>query len=189
MSRTRLVVLTVACTLVATLVAGGVGAAAMIWGGLYDVAATKQHLQITYSAMEIAMRQSARLRARGITPPDDLDDDARLARGAACFAAKCAQCHGAPGVAPGDLGRSLQPLPGPLVDSGRELSSAELYWITRNGIKMTGMPAWRFRMDDEDLWSVVAFVRHLHTLRPDDYRAIVADLAAPECERRQDAAG
>jgi hypothetical protein len=56
---------------VATLgLAAAAGAAWMVWGGLYNVAATEQHTQPVYSLLETAMRQSVRLRARGIEPPD-----------------------------------------------------------------------------------------------------------------------
>ena len=43
---------------------------------------------------------------------------------------------------------------------------------------MTGMPAWEFRLAEDDLWSVVAFMRALPALSSADYRALVQ--AAPE---------
>ena len=43
---------------------------------------------------------------------------------------------------------------------------AELFWVVKNGIKMTGMPAWEFRLADDDLWAVVAFLRELPRSRP-----------------------
>ena len=51
-----------------------------------------------------------------------LDDPAQVARGALCYRDKCQVCHGGPGVAQGDIGRGMQPLPGPLVDAGRRFS-------------------------------------------------------------------
>ena len=35
---------------------------------------------------------------------------------------------------------------------------AELFWIAKNGIKMTGMPSWRNAMSDRQIWDVVAFL-------------------------------
>jgi mono/diheme cytochrome c family protein len=90
-------------------------------------------------------------------------------RGAACFRDKCVQCHGAPGVAQGDIGKSMQPLPGPLVDARQHWKPRELYWVTKHGIKMSGMPAWEYRLSEEELWSVVAFLDRLPDLTPQQY--------------------
>ena len=114
------------------------------------------------------MRQSVRLRARGIDEPA-LDDERMVLRGAACFRDKCVQCHGAPGVAQGDIGKSMQPLPGPLVDARQHWSARELYWVTRHGIKMSGMPAWEYRLAEDELWAVVAFLQRLPDLNAAQY--------------------
>jgi mono/diheme cytochrome c family protein len=37
---------------------------------------------------------------------------------------------------------------------------------------MTGMPSWRFRMSDDDIWALVAFIRTLPQLSPRDYQAL-----------------
>jgi mono/diheme cytochrome c family protein len=80
----------------------------------------------------------------------------------------------------------MQPLPGPLADATRHWSAAELYWITRNGIKMTGMPAWQHRLHDEDLWAVVAFVQRLPQLPPAQLRDAWQRRPAPACDERSD---
>lgn len=159
---------TVLLTLAVLGVGAAAGAALMVYGGLYNVAATEPHLQPVFSVLETAMRQSVRLRARGVQPPK-LDDERLVLRGAACFRDKCVQCHGAPGVAQGDIGKSMQPLPGPLVDARQHWKARELYWVTKHGIRMSGMPAWEFRMSEEDLWAVVAFLDRLPDLTPQQY--------------------
>lgn len=161
--RKRPVLLVVAATTAALGLGAAVVAAAMVFGGLYDVASTTQHWQPTYSIVETAMRQSVRLRARDIAEPP-LADEAMALRGAGCFRDKCVQCHGAPGVAQDDIGKSMQPLPGPLVDARRHWRARELYWLTRNGIRMSGMPAWEFRLREEELWELVAFMQRLPDL-------------------------
>ncbi len=182
MKRNRFV--TVGITLVAVLLAGLVGAAAVVFSGIYNVAATGQHLQITYDLLTLAMRQSVRLRARGIEPPP-LDGEQMLIRGAACFRDKCVQCHGAPGVGQGGIGLAMQPLPGPLVDARAHWQARELYWLTRNGIKMSGMPAWELRLTEEELWSVVAFLQRLPDLTAVQYAEYTTRKAppAPACGR------
>lgn len=167
-------------TLSALAIAAVIGTSAFIWSGAYDISVTGQHLQPVYRLLEKTMHQSVKRRAHDTVVPADLGGAQRFARGAACYRAKCESCHGGPGVAPDDMGRSMQPLPGPLVDAAPRWSEAELHWIVRDGIKMSGMPAWRFRMSDDDIWSVVAFLERLPQLTPADYRA----LPPGECDRQ-----
>ena len=174
MGTAKTILLTIAAL---ALAAAGV-AAAMVYGGLYNVASTEQHTQLVYSVLETAMRQSVRLRARNIETPK-LDDEQLVQHGAACFRDKCVQCHGAPGVAQSDIGKSMQPVPGPLVDAGQRWRPRELYWLTRHGIKMSGMPAWEFHLSDEDLWATVAFLARLPDLTPQQYAAITEVRAVP----------
>jgi mono/diheme cytochrome c family protein len=179
--RQKSVLFIVAATLTVLMAGGALVAAAVVYGGLYDIAATQQHFQPVFSAFETAMRQSVRLRARNIEVPP-LADEAMVLRGAACFRDKCAQCHGAPGVAQEDIGKSMQPLPGPLVDAPRHWKARELYWVTRHGIRMSGMPAWQYRLSDAELWSVVAFMQRLPELNAPQYAALVRRApAAPSC--------
>jgi mono/diheme cytochrome c family protein len=180
MKKTALVLTTTATLLGAALAAAGI----VVAGGLYNVAATSQHLQPVHTLLETTMHQSVRWRARGITPPP-LDGPAQQLRGAALFREHCVVCHGAPGVAQSAIGKSMQPVPGPLVDALQRWRPNELYWITSHGIKMSGMPAWQFHLDEQALWDVVAFVQALPTLSPQAYAQITRDAgAAPP--RRED---
>lgn len=179
--RKRPVLLVAAATTAVLGLGAAVVAAAVVFGGLYDVASTTQHWQPTYSLVETAMRQSVRLRARDIDEPP-LADEAMALRGAGCFRDKCVQCHGAPGVAQDDIGKSMQPLPGPLVDARRHWRARELYWLTRHGIRMSGMPAWEFRLRDEELWELVAFMQRLPDLNATQYADWMRRApAAPAC--------
>ncbi len=144
------------------------GAAALVYSGVYDISATRQHWQATHSLLEIAMRQSVRRQARNIEEPA-LGDPQMALRGAASFHDKCVQCHGAPGVAQSDIGLSMQPLPGPLVDAKQHWRPRELYWVVRHGIKMTGMPAWQYRLADAQIWDLVAFMQQLPQLNAVQY--------------------
>lgn len=152
-------------------VLGIAGGAAFVNSGLYDISATDQHLRPTYHIIRRAMERSIARRAANIAVPP-LGDGAQLARGAALFRAHCVQCHGAPGVAPEPFALALRPLATPLARSGRDRTPGQLYWVIRHGIKMTAMPAWEFRMSDEDIWATVAFVLHLPKLAPAEYRAL-----------------
>lgn len=185
--RKRSVSLVVLATLLtAGLVAAAAGLAVVV-GGLYDVAATTQHFQPVFSLTERALRASVRLRARDIAEPP-LGDEQMVLRGAACFRQLCVQCHGAPGVAQDAIGQSMQPLPGPLVDARRHWRARELYWITKHGIRLTGMPAWDMRLSEQELWSVVAFMQKLPDLGPAGYAQWMGRAPERSCIAPSDAA-
>jgi mono/diheme cytochrome c family protein len=148
-----------------------IGSLAFIWSGLYDISATDQHLAPTYYAIKKTMERSVARRAQDIPVPP-LGAPAQLERGLSLFRAHCVQCHGAPGVAPEPFALGMTPLPTPLVRSGRDRSPGHLFWVVKEGIKMTGMPAWKFRMTDDDTWAVVAALKHLPKMSPRDYRAL-----------------
>jgi mono/diheme cytochrome c family protein len=151
-------------------VIGALAAAAVVWGGLYDVSATDQHLRPTYRLLKIALERSVERRAKNIEVPA-LDSPERLRRGAELFAAHCVQCHGGPGVAPEPFALALRPLATPLQRTARDHDARYVYWIVKHGIKMTAMPAWEFRFSEDDTWSVVAFTMRIASLTPDQYAA------------------
>ena len=167
------------------LLVGTLGAGAFIWSGLYDISATDNHLAPTYHAIRKTMERSVERRAADIAVPP-LGEPAQLERGLSLYRAHCVQCHGAPGIAPEPFALGLTPLPTPLARSGRDRSPAQLYWVLKHGIKMTGMPAWEFRMVEDDLWSVVAFVKRLPFLSPLAYKELTSP---PPLPRAPDAQG
>ncbi|MDH0868318.1 c-type cytochrome [Mitsuaria sp. GD03876] len=150
------------------------GAVAFVWFGAYDVSATGPHLQPVHSLLEFALKRAVQRRADAHPPPPDLLTAERVMQGAACFRDRCVACHGAPGVAPERFSLGMQPVPSSLIEATRHWRRQDLYWITRNGIKMSGMPAWEYRLDDGELWAVVAFLDALPLLTPDQYRALTS---------------
>lgn len=177
MNRTSI---TVMLTLAAVLTGAAVTAVVVVAGGLYDVGATTQHTQPVYSLLETTMKRSVRQRAADIVPPP-LSQPGLIARGAACYRDHCVQCHGGPGVAPGPVGMSMQPLPGPLLDASRRWHEREIYWITRHGIRMSGMPAWGMRLSEQELWAVVGFIARMPSLSPAEYGAQMAAVQHAQC--------
>ena len=72
------------------------------------------------------------------------------------------------------IGMAMQPVPGSLIGAARKWRAHELYWITRHGIKMSGMPAWQHHLSEAELWAVVAFVLQLPALTPTAYGELMA---------------
>jgi cytochrome c1 len=152
--------------------------ATVMYGGLYDVSAIHQHTRPVHWALEIGMRESVKLRARFVKVPP-LDDPALAQRGADLYRESCLKCHGAPGIAPEPFARGLMPVPNNLVQTALQWTPAEMYWVTRNGLKMTAMPAWEYRYPDADLWALVAFLLRMPKLTVADYAALKKEDARP----------
>ena len=159
-------------------VAAVLGSACFVYAGIYNPAATLQHTAPVYWLLKVAMRQSVKHHASEIRVPP-LNDRPLLVRGGQLYRAHCVQCHGAPGVAPDAFALGMTPLPANLALTTREWQDpAELYWVIRYGIKMSGMPAWEFRLVDADLWAVTGFVNTLPQLSPREYQASAATAVA-----------
>jgi mono/diheme cytochrome c family protein len=166
------------------------GAAAFVRLGFYDISATDQHLAPTYWLLDTTMKYSVKRRGERIDVPD-LEDAAKIARGVALYRTHCEHCHGAPGVAPAPFALGMTPAPVPLVHTARAWPPAEVFWVVKEGIKMTGMPAWKFRMTDADIWAVVAFLPAMARMTPQQYREMKSqtpERAKPERFEKADAA-
>lgn len=158
---------------------GAAAGVVVLLSGAFSTAATKQHFAITYWILDTGLRYSVRASADGIQAPP-LNDPAMRQRGLSCYRAHCAQCHGAPGISRDDEGKGLLPIPGNLAQSAREWPAAWLYYVTKKGVRMAGMPAWEYRLSEDSLWSTVAFLKTLPFLTREQYaeRAAVADFTA-----------
>jgi hypothetical protein len=148
------------------------GGFAVIYTGAYDVAATAPHWPVTHWIMETARIRSIRAHAAGIQVPPDFDDPRNIPIGVEHFAAHCAVSHGAPGVPRGDIATGLYPPPPDLAKTAPFYNPGELFWIVKNGIKMTGMPSWSDHSDAE-LWATVAFIKKLPDMSEQDYATLV----------------
>lgn len=106
---------------------------------------------------------------RGLKNPVPLNEQT-LADGRAHFADHCAICHGNDGRGETEIGKGLYPkAPNMRDQETQELTDGEIFYIIKNGVRFTGMPAWgeaEGHGDDEDNWKLVHFIRHLPRLTP-----------------------
>ena len=147
-------------------------AAAATYAGLYNIAADVPHPQPVYWLFETVRERSVAARARDIVVPNDLADTNRISKGAGEYAEMCSGCHLAPGMKRTEISRGLYPR-APELRRKTDLTPAEQFWIVKHGLKMTGMPAWGVTHEDELLWDLVAFVRKLPELTPEQYETMM----------------
>lgn len=131
--------------------------------GVVNMAATAGPSAAEVAFARFAVRRSMAWRVPEATNPYAGDQQAEAA-GIDHYADTCLACHGAPGVPPKEFAKGLNPPAPNLIESLNNRSDAELFWIVKNGIRMTGMPALGPTHTDDDIWKVVSFVRTLPTL-------------------------
>lgn len=144
--------------------------------GAYNVAATEAHAGPLAWFLDTSMERSVRYHAEEVAIPD-LSDAGLLESGFSHYDAMCAECHGAPGMEPSEVGQGLNPSPPLLTEEAPEWTPAELFWIVKHGVKMTGMPAFGPTHEDGDLWALVAFLQELPTMSPEEYRTMAESAA------------
>lgn len=169
--------------LAAGAVLAGVAGLGFIYSGIYPIAASRPHTLVSRWLLTTTMTRSVQRYAAGVKAPGL--NDARLVRhGMELYRRECRVCHGAPGLAADQIGRGINPDPPRLERVGSKWTDGEIYWIIRNGLKMSGMPAMGAAHTPTDLWSLVAFIRRMKWLSPQEYaqmdRAVSGDTVASD---------
>ncbi|MFA5515033.1 MAG: cytochrome c [Desulfuromonadales bacterium] len=160
-----------------------------IYSGTYNIAASAGHYDFVRWVLATTMENSVRSHAAGIEAPNLERFERRQAM--RHFDEMCVLCHGAPGVKPSAIGQGIVPEPPELSEVAPQWTPGELFWIVKNGIRMSGMPAFGLTHPDEDIWMMVAFIRQLPDITAEEYQAMTARLprsAGHEHEQRQETA-
>jgi mono/diheme cytochrome c family protein len=95
--------------------------------------------------------------------------DANLVAGIDLYGQHCAICHG---TAKGDasatpIAKGEYPAPPQLATDGVENDpEGYSFWIIKHGIRWTGMPSWAGTLNDEQIWTVALFLKHMDKLPP-----------------------
>jgi mono/diheme cytochrome c family protein len=154
----------------------GIGAAAFFFGGFYNVAATAEDPAVVTWALTQVRNASINRHALD-QPPASVNEPASVQAGAKAFATHgCTNCHGAPGVNWAKYSEGLHPDPPDLKDVVGQVSPAQLFWVVKNGINMTGMPSFALAgVKDEEIWSIVAYLKKLPGVSEADYKAWTAE--------------
>ena len=165
--------LSVLATMVGLIIVGLI----VMYSGMVNVSVREPSSGFTKWVLSTTMDRSVESRARDIDVPD-LSGEEMIREGAEYYMRMCQGCHGAPGRERSRLGKALEPIPPHLYEEEEieEWSPAEQFWITKNGIMMTGMPAWGVSHSDEELWNIVAFLRKLPAMNSEEYRQLSKEI-------------
>jgi len=86
-----------------------------------------------------------------------------IAEGRKAFSYYCVTCHGLDGQATGVpfAERMSPPIPSLASSEVQSYRDGQLKWIVDNGIFPSGMPASKGILNDEEIWKIIQYIRHL----------------------------
>lgn len=104
-------------------------------------------------------------------------DEKNFLAGAEVYKKQCAVCHGLPDQPKSDIALGMYPPP-PQLFHGTGVTddpASESYWKAENGIRLTGMPSFKDRLSETQIWQVSVLLANADKIPP----SVKAALAAP----------
>ncbi len=142
--------------------------------GFMDVSADAEPSAWETSLMTSAVHASVRRRAQAVESLPSPSDDTLVA-GGKLYLNDCVGCHGAPGQPPSSFGATFFPRAPQFPRIGSRYSDAQLFWVAKHGIRMSGMYP-QSHYSDAELRSLAAFIGRIRDLPP----AVAKAVQAPE---------
>jgi mono/diheme cytochrome c family protein len=115
---------------------------------------------LLFSAAHASVRRRAPELPNPVPPTDE-----NLIAGARIYSDECAGCHGAAGK-PDQTGDSLYPPIPQLPVVGTTYTEAQIFWVAKHGIRLSGMFANGKWDSDQKLWTVAAYIKRIKSLPP-----------------------
>jgi mono/diheme cytochrome c family protein len=142
-----------------------------VYSGIYNIGADDHHSKVVFAVLKTLRDRSIEFRSAELRVPN-LDDQELIIKGAGEYAAMCKQCHLAPGIKNTEVRVGMYPQPPNLSQIRIEPRAA--FWVIKHGVKMSAMPGWGSTHDDPTIWGMVAFLRKLPEMSPEQYKSVVA---------------
>jgi thiosulfate dehydrogenase len=125
------------------------------------------------------MALDAHIEKQHVGDPPVPADESNLLAGADVYKKECAMCHGLPDH-PVDYVNMMFPKPTQLF-KGKGVTddpASESYWKAANGIRLSGMPSFKDKLTNTQLWQVSQLVAHANQLPASVKKVLVPDAAA-----------
>lgn len=147
-----------------------VGYLIFIYSGIYNISAMVHHDKLTHWMMNTVRENSIKYNTENDIKMPDLSDTSLIRMGFVHFREMCVGCHGGPDIEQSEIAKGLYPNPSILSKAAKDWTPQQLFWIIKNGLKMTGMPAFGITHTDDMIWAIVAFTKKLPTLTKEQYQ-------------------
>ncbi len=158
--------------LFASLIVVLIAVVGFVYSGIFNVSAQWEDPALLRWLLASTREASVESRAENIKSPI-LGSATQIKNGFRSYREMCAVCHTPPGGTDSPIKQGLNPSPPNLaVAEDHAMTEAQLFWVIKNGIRMTGMPAWGPSHDDAEIWDIVAFIKALPTIDADEYQRL-----------------
>ncbi len=140
--------------------------------GAAPVATSAPELPFEKRIARLARR--ARIRREMPTSVPIAADERNLVAGAAIYREQCTACHALAGQEPTTIAKGMFPKP-PELFRGKGVTDdppGQTYWKVANGIRLSGMPAFRGSLTEMQLWQVTLLLTKAHQLSPAVHAAL-----------------
>ena len=109
-----------------------------------------------------ALDASLEKRSDDLKSPVAVNDPAALAAGSKIYHDDCAGCHGSE-KGPSDWGsKGMYPRAPQFFQEHTGVTPPEAYAAVHDGIRYSGMGAWKGQLKDDEMWKVANFVASIH---------------------------
>jgi mono/diheme cytochrome c family protein len=128
----------------------------------FNLSALPEPGRFETQASNLAKRFLIQRASRQGIPPRPLDIKDSVERGGTHYGLDCSVCHADDGRGQRSPGQWMYPRASDLTSKQvQSYSDQELFWIIKNGIRLTGMPAFAKVETEDHIWDLVNHVRTL----------------------------
>jgi mono/diheme cytochrome c family protein len=106
--------------------------------------------------------------------------DANLIAGMKIYQMNCSSCHGDIHTPHGMLADALYPRAPQFVNDAPDMPENQNFYIIQHGIRLSGMPAWKQTLNEQEIWQVTTFLSHMDKLPSqisDEWKAVASATA------------
>jgi mono/diheme cytochrome c family protein len=133
--------------------------------GMINIVADQPSSRLERRMAGTALDASVEKRAANLKNPLEATDS-NLLEGMHIYVQNCAGCHGSPKEPESVFGSSFNPHAPQFMKSTPDMPDNQNFYITKHGVRLTGMPAWGKLFNDDQLWKVATFLSHMDKLPP-----------------------
>jgi len=126
-----------------------------------DIAVGSLESKIAMPSLDAAVDRRAPQSQNPLQPTE-----ANLTAGIKVYQANCASCHGDVGHPHGALAEALYPRAPQFVEDAPDMPENQNYYIIAHGIRLSGMPAWKQVLSEQEIWQVRTLLSHMDKLPP-----------------------
>jgi thiosulfate dehydrogenase len=104
-----------------------------------------------------------------------------LVAGMKIYQDNCAGCHGDIHQPHAVFGEGFYPHVPQFMEEAPDMPENQNFYVIQHGIRLSGMPAWKSSLNEQEMWQVTTFLSHMNKLPPqvaEQWKALASDAHA-----------